>query len=86
VRADDGLGGPPGATGPDGSAELRIATLAWRVRLAGGTFTVVVLLMGTSVALLFVASLGLAILILAGGSALARLELRVHTIRQERRR
>jgi hypothetical protein len=65
---------------------VRRATLAWRLRLAGGTFTVVVLLMGTSVALLFLASLGLAILILAGGSALARIEVRVHTIRQERRR
>jgi hypothetical protein len=83
---DESTGGTSESGAAAHYAKVRIATLAWRLRLAGGTFTVVVLLMGTSVALLFLASLGLAILILAGGSALARIEVRVHTIRQERRR
>jgi hypothetical protein len=83
---DDGLGGPPERSAGHYYAEVRIATFRWRLRLGGTVILGVHLMAGESVALLFAASLAAAFIVMAGGSALARLEVRIGTIRQERRR
>lgn len=83
---DESLGGSHHRTEPDPSAGLRIATLAWRVRLAGLTLTVAYLMAGASTALLFLGAMGVASLVLAIGSGLARLEVHLHARRLERRR
>lgn len=83
---DDGLGGPHHRNAPDAYAELRIAILAWRLRLCGSATAVVFVIAGESVGLLFVVATLVVAILFAAGSSLASLEMRIKGIRQERRR
>lgn len=66
--------------------DLPIAILMWRLRLCGSAVAIAFVMAGESVGLLFTASVIVAALLFCAGSALARLELRIRTIRTERRR
>ncbi len=83
---DDGSGGPSEPQVPAVSAVLPIAVLAWRLRLGTSTVTAVYVMAGQSTALLFLAALAVAAIVFVAGSAIARLEHRIHRLRLERRR
>ena len=63
-----------------------IAVLLWRVRLGTATVAVFTMIGGESVGLVFAAALGVAFVVMVAGSAMARIEARVHALHRQGRR
>ena len=81
----DEPGGSSGQQDRDGYVHLRTSVFFWRLRLGTSTLSVVYVMAGESVALLFLVLMALSVGVLWAGRWLAQLEYRVNRLRQGRR-
>jgi hypothetical protein len=83
---DDGPGGSSEPSVPADYAHLRIAVWAWRLRIGCGVIVGTLVMEGQASAIAVLGALGIAALVMLGGTVAARLEWRVRSLRSERRR
>lgn len=83
---DDGTGGSHHRPEPPDYVHLRIAVALWRLRLGCGVIVGTLVMEGQASAIAVLGALGLAALVMLGGTIVARLEWRVRSLRSERRR
>lgn len=83
---DDSTGGSHHQPDVEASAGLRIAAWHWRLRLGSAVAVGALVMEGQASALAVLGALGVAVLVMLGGTIAARLEWRVRSMRAERRR
>ncbi len=83
---DDEPGGSSEPSVPADYAHLRIAVWAWRLRIGCGAIVGTFVMEGQASAIAILGALGIAALVMLGGTVAARLEWRVRSLRSERRR